>query len=94
MLTTVLFAMGLNSALLEDKPLSCPTTGETIEAPGPVVEYSGVKFTFCCPGCDDQFIKDPTKTLKANKKSGLTIGESLFDPVSQTRIKKIGRAHV
>lgn len=88
MLTSMIFAVCLTGAAIDDKPLYCPTTGELIEAPGPVMEFAGTKFTFCCAGCDDTFAKNPKNVVESNKKSGLTIGEFLFDPVTQKKITK------
>lgn len=88
MLTTVFLALGLNVALFDEKPLYCPTTGEQIEAPGPVIEFNGTKFTFCCAGCDDTFATNPANVVEKNIKSKLTIGEFLFDPITGLKITK------
>lgn len=42
--------------------MKCPVTGE--EADGSVqVSYNGVAVTMCCPGCGEEFSKNPDKYL-------------------------------
>lgn len=86
MLTSIIFAMGLKSALVEDKPLVCAVMGSAVKAGSPALEHAGTKFTFCCGGCDETFQEDPQKAIKKQVKAGKTIGEFLFDPVSTNRI--------
>ncbi len=82
MLATLLFAIGL----LEDKPLTCPISGEETVVTGPAMEYAGVKYTFCCPDCVATFKKEPVESIKPQVKAGSTVGEFLFDPISTRKI--------
>jgi len=43
----------------------CPVTGEKIDEKTKVTyEYQGKIYNFCCPGCPDEFKKDPEKYIK------------------------------
>ncbi len=44
----------------------CPVTGDmfTITESTPVIQYKGVKYSMCCPGCDTEFMKDPEKYIE------------------------------
>jgi len=45
----------------------CPVTGEKIdEAKKVTYEYKGKAYNFCCPGCPDEFKKDPERYIKKN----------------------------
>ncbi len=44
----------------------CPVTGDrfTISESTPVVQYKGVKYYMCCPGCDTRFVENPEKYIQ------------------------------
>ena len=46
----------------------CPVSGEKINAAGNMkpatYEYEGKIYNFCCPGCIDEFKKDPQQYIK------------------------------
>lgn len=43
----------------------CPVSGEKIDAStNATYEYQGKIYNFCCPGCIDEFKKDPEKFIK------------------------------
>ncbi|MGE0269405.1 MAG: hypothetical protein AB7S78_13225 [Candidatus Omnitrophota bacterium] len=44
----------------------CPVSGEEIGSMGEgiKVEYNGVIYNLCCPGCESPFLKDPEKYIK------------------------------
>ncbi len=67
-------------------PLSCPINLEPVTKGTPVTDYNGVRFTYCCGGCDAEFIKAPQAALEKAAKAGKTVGVFLFDPVSQKPI--------
>lgn len=67
-------------------PLTCPVLGEAIPANAPSIEYAGLKVTFCCPGCDQKFIANPTQYLQQATEEKRTVAVSLFDPVNGQRI--------
>lgn len=67
-------------------PLVCPVQGEPVGKSGPTVDYNGVRYRFCCPGCDVTFKKDPAKQLKSDAIKGKVVGEAMFDPVAGTRL--------
>ncbi len=66
--------------------LSCPVMGGASKANGPYTDYNGIRFQYCCDGCDAKFEKEPAKYIAEAAKSGKTIGYSLFDPVSGQRV--------
>ena len=41
----------------------CPVMGNEVD-PDLFVDYQGRRIGFCCPGCDERFLKDPEKYLK------------------------------
>lgn len=67
--------------------LKCPVMGGAIAPDSPVVEYNGVRYQFCCGGCDANFAKSPEAFLKTQKKAGNVVGVFLFDPVSRMRVE-------
>lgn len=48
------------------KEVVCPVAGEKFKITKHTlfVDYQGKRYYFCCPGCDKQFLKNPTKYLK------------------------------
>lgn len=78
-----LFAISLP---MQDASLVCPIMGQAVNAKSPSVMMNGIKFSFCCPGCDSKFKKDPKGSLAAAEKKGWLAGESLFDPMTGSRI--------
>jgi YHS domain-containing protein len=55
-----------NAKNLEGKYI-CPVRYEPIAdlASAPKFEYGGKTYYFCCPGCDDEFKKDPQRYIDA-----------------------------
>lgn len=80
--TAFVAAMAMSPQL----PLSCPITGDPIVKTTKSVEYNGAKFQFCCPGCDQQFIKNPAAAIAKSANVGKTVGVFLFDPISKQAI--------
>jgi YHS domain-containing protein len=66
--------------------LTCPILGNAATDGGPAVDYKGVRYSFCCAGCPDAFMKDPDAAINSDKVKGKTIGTFMFDPVSGARI--------
>ena len=85
MILTTLIATVMVSApvLAEDKPVCCPIMGSAAAAAGSATDYNGVRFRYCCGGCQATFEKNPEQALKSPKIKDLTTGVSLFDPVAQ-----------
>jgi len=81
MITTIIASMMLQGGLV------CPITGEAISTSAADIDFNGVRYSTCCGGCPDEFKKDPAKALKNKALDGKTVGVSLFDPVSGTRIE-------
>ena len=50
----------VGEAVTEQK--TCPVMGGPIDK-DVFVEYKGKKVYFCCPGCEDTFLKDPEKHI-------------------------------
>lgn len=86
MITTLALALTI-TLTSGNTPLVCPVMGGPAKAGGTTVEYEGATYSFCCPGCDTAFAKDPDKYIKEQAKAGKTTGEFLFDPISNQRIK-------
>ena len=82
--TLALLVIGL--APQDRAPLVCPMMGEEVTKDSPAVDYNGIRFTFCCSGCDATFMSDPVKALKNEKTKGRTVGLSMFDPVSGKKV--------
>ncbi|HVL39405.1 MAG TPA: YHS domain-containing protein [Fimbriimonadaceae bacterium] len=66
--------------------LACPVMGSPANDKSGAVDYAGVRYTFCCAGCDQTFAKEPAKYLKSEKVKAKTLGVSLFDPVNGRRV--------
>lgn len=52
-----------SAAVTDTEQTTCPVMG------GPInkeyyTEYQGKRVYFCCPGCDEEFAKDPEKYIK------------------------------
>ncbi len=58
----------LNIAKIWNK--HCPVMLEDIDPTAPTVEYRGKKIGFCCPGCDQKFLKDPEKFMARLNEKG------------------------
>ncbi len=63
--------------------MACPITLEAAVKGSKVTDWSGIRFSYCCPGCDSQFEKNPQAALDKAAKAGKTIGVFLFDPITQ-----------
>lgn len=75
----------LVAAALAQNGYSCAVMGSSGSVePGKAVDYAGVRYSFCCPGCDQAFIKEPTKYTSEPK--GALIGYSLFNVVDGSKI--------
>jgi len=48
----------------------CPVMGNKVDVDGPTVEYNGKLYSFCCPGCDAKFEKNPEKYSKNLSEDG------------------------
>lgn len=86
MITSLLFATALAGDLV------CPVMGSPVKAEAKPITVAGHEFRMCCAGCDTKFKEKPTQYLTAAAKKGSTIGEFLFDPVTQKRIYDDERA--
>lgn len=86
MISITLMAATLISSGAQGAPLSCPTMGGPVSKGQPFTDYEGVRFTYCCAGCDTEFAKDPSGAIEKSVKAGKTVGVSLFDPISMKRI--------
>jgi hypothetical protein len=82
-----LIALAALAAPLQSNPVSCPVMGGPIDPKGVTAEYRGVRYQFCCDGCDTQFAKSPEKYIADQAKKGLTTGVFLYDPVSRLRVE-------
>ncbi len=87
MLLTTLITTAAISLGGQQSPLSCPITLQPAVKGMSVTDYNGVRFTYCCPGCDKQFEKDPQASIDKSAKAGKTVGVFLFDPISRTPIQ-------
>lgn len=85
-LTTLIATALVAPAAMDDKPLSCPIMGSPAAAGGSATDYNGVRYRYCCGGCQATFEKSPEQALKSPKIKDLTLGISLFDPVAQHSI--------
>lgn len=68
------------------QPIKCPVMGGAVAANSQAVEYNGARYTFCCDGCEGNFVKVPEEFLATQRKAGNTVGTFLFDPVSRKRL--------
>ncbi len=83
MITLVLSTLILGAA---PKPLNCSMMGSPVNAKIAPADYNGVRFGFCCGGCDTKFEADPKAAMANAVKKGWTIGESLFDVTTGLRV--------
>lgn len=81
---------GLVSVLLlaQPAPVVCPIMGNPVSEGMAFHDYAGVRFTFCCGGCDVSFKSNPDRAISQAIRNRKVIGESLFDPVSRSRVLK------
>ena len=86
-LATLIFASAVLNPL-DDTPISCPAMGGPVAKGQAVTEFDGARFTYCCAGCDTEFMKDPAAMIKTQAKAGKTVGVSFFDPISMKRIEE------
>jgi len=82
-----LFFMAASAVASTQTPVNCPITLEPIVKGMALTDYNGVRFTYCCAGCDQQFIKDPKTALDKAAKAGKTVGVFLFDPITKKPIE-------
>ena len=85
-ISALIFSSAMLSHGQQATPISCPMMGGPVAKGQPVTEYNGARFTYCCDGCDAEFVKDPSAAIKKMAKAGKTVGVSLFDPVSLKRV--------
>jgi len=84
MIATLLAASVLT---LQGAPLSCAVTGEVITSAKGSFDYNGVRYPMCCGGCSNAFKKDAAKLLTNEKLKGKTLGVSLYDVTTGTKIE-------
>lgn len=66
--------------------LTCPVMGEAVSKNSSYVDYNGVRYAFCCNGCDTAFAANPDKYIKSEANSKKTLGWFQFDPVTRLAI--------
>jgi len=81
------FAIAL-TPLQAPPALTCAMLGSPAAVNGPAVDYKGVRYPFCCAMCQGGFSKNPEKVITADRNKGKTIGVSLFDPISGSRVNE------
>jgi YHS domain-containing protein len=63
---------GITPEQVAGKPqTACPIMGGAIDKEV-YVDHEGQRIYFCCAGCDDAFLKEPAKYLKAMADAGIT----------------------
>lgn len=67
-------------------PTLCPVTFEPAVDSAKAVDWSGIRFTFCCGSCDATFAANPKVALEKAAKADKTIGVFMFDAVSKMSI--------
>ncbi|MBL8060349.1 MAG: hypothetical protein JNK63_06495 [Chthonomonas sp.] len=68
--------------------VTCPIMGH--KAPDNPTEYSdfaGVRYAYCCGGCEGTFEKDMSGAMAKVISKGKVAGQGLFDPISRLRIQ-------
>ncbi|MAL19367.1 MAG: YHS domain-containing protein [Gracilimonas sp.] len=47
----------------------CPVSGLTIDNPvlSPHIEYEGMELFFCCPSCEDTFLREPDYYISGHR---------------------------
>ncbi|MFZ4506873.1 MAG: hypothetical protein ACOYON_04160 [Fimbriimonas sp.] len=83
--TLLLLSLALVGRAFADD-LVCPVLHRSIEANSKVVHYGGLLLKFCCDGCDTTLLQAPQKYLSEAAAKKLVVAESLFDPISKSRI--------
>jgi YHS domain-containing protein len=50
--------------------VKCPVTGDNVDPATTKLKtvYKGKPYYFCCPGCPEEFAKDPEKYIRQTKK--------------------------
>ena len=84
MLNSLLGVFAITPVLI-DNPITCPISANVPFADSPIVDYNGARFTLCGPNCVSKFQTGTAKVLATIVRSGRTVGEGLFDPVSKFR---------
>jgi YHS domain-containing protein len=86
MILELVAGLALSHGAIPAGELSCPIMGSPAKTSGAAVDYAGVRYRFCCGGCDATFQGNPSKALKADGVKGKTLGVSLYDPVAAKRV--------
>lgn len=85
MILTTLLATAV--VLAPPAPMVCPIMGSPVSATSKSFDdYAGVRFTYCCAGCDAKFAADPAKSIAKMTEKKWVGGKSLFDPVNGSRV--------
>lgn len=85
-LTTLLAAVAMVPATSGDGPIKCAVMHSPTNEKSVAIEYAGNKYPMCCGGCPAAFSKEPKKFIETAAKSGETIGETMFCPVSGEKL--------
>lgn len=85
-ISALIFTSAVLHSNLQAAPICCPVMGGPVAKGQAVTEYNGVRFTYCCAGCDTEFAKDPSAAIEKSAKAGKTVGVSMFDPISMKKI--------
>ena len=86
LLTTLVATASVALVQARVAPINCPITLQPVVKGMAVTDYNGVRFTYCCPGCDTTFVKDPQTAIDKAAKAGKTVGVFLFDPITRKPI--------
>ncbi len=79
------------SALVVAAPadIVCPIMGSKVPATAKSFDdYAGVRYTYCCGGCSEDFKKNPTEAIAKVIDTKQVSGKALFDPISRQRIEE------
>jgi YHS domain-containing protein len=87
-LATIAATLFMGVPSFVDDPVKCAVMGSPTNANSKAVDYAGARFPFCCGGCPQAFMKEPTKYLKmaAGDDYKGVIGTFMFDPIDGTKL--------
>lgn len=72
---------------LAQPQMVCPVRHEPTPEGAKTAVYRGLQFSFCCPPCEDEFLKEPSRLLSEARDKNLVVAETLFDVVTQKRLE-------
>ena len=83
--TTLILTLLVALSAAQGTP-TCPVLDKPIPTDAPTLLYRGLRVSFCCAQCESTFKAAPKTYLVKPRTAGQFVADSLFDPVTKTRV--------